>query len=85
MLCEEIEVNGTLKQFGLDGAKVTQAYRELIAKELQQCEAQGDVAEWKEVCLVRVFVFLLRSNNRLRLSGRLPIDGDASASHQKKY
>jgi bifunctional non-homologous end joining protein LigD len=47
MLCEEIEVNGALRQYGLDGAKVTEAYRELIAKELLQCEAQGDVAEWK--------------------------------------
>lgn len=47
MLCEEIEINGTLKQYGLDGARVTQAYREAIAEELKSCEAQGDLAERK--------------------------------------
>lgn len=48
MLCHDFEVNGSvLKENGLDGEKVTAAYRKAVAEGLRNLMVRGFVAERK--------------------------------------
>jgi len=48
MLCRDFEISGTiLKENGLDGVKVTAAYRKAVAEGLRNLMARGYVAERK--------------------------------------
>lgn len=47
MLCQELVVNGILENNGLDGEKVTAAYRKAIAEELRKLMAGKFVSERK--------------------------------------
>lgn len=49
MLCMEIEVNGALREHGLDATAVTAAYRKAILQELKNLRTRGFVAERKGV------------------------------------
>ena len=49
MLCQDVEVNGILENNGLDGEKVTAAYRKAIAEALVKLMARGFVAERKAI------------------------------------
>ena len=46
MLCQEITVNG-YREYGMDEAKVTAAYRKAIVEELERMRLRGFVAERK--------------------------------------
>jgi len=48
MLCHDFEVNGSfLKENGLDGDKVTAAYRKAVAEGLRNLMVRGFLAERK--------------------------------------
>jgi len=48
MLCHDLEVNGSvLKGNGLDGERVTAAYRKAVSEGLSNLMVRGFVAEWK--------------------------------------
>jgi len=51
MLCHDFEINGFLKDNGLDGDKVTAAYRKAVAEGLKGLMSRGYVAERKEAGL----------------------------------
>lgn len=53
MLCEDLEVNDIIEKSGLDGEKVTIAYREAIAEALRKLMVQGYLAERKGAGLRR--------------------------------
>lgn len=45
MLCQDLEVNGVIKEQGLDARKVTEAYRKAIVEGLLKLKPEGYVAE----------------------------------------
>jgi len=48
MLCQDLAVNGTfISENGLDGDKVTRAYRKAVAEVLMELMMRGFVAERK--------------------------------------
>ena len=47
MLCEDLEVNGVIREHGLDAKAVTDAYRKAIVEGLRKLKPEGYVAERK--------------------------------------
>jgi hypothetical protein len=68
MLCEDLEVNGVIREHGLDAKAVTDAYRKAIVEGLRKLKPEGYVAERKAT---RESPFLPFSENLLLLSPRV--------------
>jgi len=65
MLCHDFEVNGSiLKENGLDGEKVTAAYRKGVADGLRNLTVRGYVAERKGGIAASDFPQMVTPNSR---------------------